>query len=70
MAIPEDAIDRAKMQEELRQEWLAEHPCPDARRGGDVDYCLLNDRVCLLEGGEECSHYEEDLKEKRENHGR
>lgn len=37
--------------------------CPDARRAFDLDVCNLNDKICLLEGGEKCPYYEQFLVE-------
>ena len=45
--------------------------CPDMKtiRAGDesMDYCKLNDKMCLLVGDYRCEYYEEYLKEIKED---
>ena len=41
-------------------------PCPYTRRREPVDFCELNDRVCLLETEDRCAEYSEIKREWRE----
>ncbi len=42
--------------------------CPDARHSwyNGMALCNLNDKMCLLEGDNECPYYEDYLKELKE----
>ena len=37
--------------------------CPNVTHYPDIDYCSLDDHICLLESGDTCEEYEDFLKE-------
>ena len=45
-----------------------EEPCPELalRTVDGIDYCKLNDKLCVREGGDTCPYYEEYLQELKE----
>lgn len=38
---------------------VPEGKCPYALRRGDIDYCGINDKLCLLESGLQCEEWQE-----------
>ena len=48
-----------------RQDATIKPRCPEVRRSwyNGVDLCNLNDKICLLEGPNECPYYNDYLKE-------